>query len=145
MKLLSLLDHLSTADAPAAAAPRRDLLHRLGQAGARAAIAALPLAAALPAQAAPTDTTLDAVLLLLKLENMLVALYTQALASPALAGAAQAAVRPTLSACCATSRATRSFTAPPCSRPASRRPPRPASTLAAAATMPAIRSCSRTC
>lgn len=94
MKLLSLLDRLSTADAPAAATPRRDLLHRLGQASARAAVAALPLAAALPAQAAPTDTTLDAILLLLKLEDLLSALYTQALAAPALSGAARAAVRP---------------------------------------------------
>lgn len=94
MKLLSLLDRLSTADAPADATPRRDLLQRLGQASARAAVAALPLAAALPAQAALADTTLDAILLLLKLEDLLIALYTQALASPALSGGAQATVRP---------------------------------------------------
>ncbi|WP_426060463.1 ferritin-like domain-containing protein [Hymenobacter sp. B1770] len=93
MNLLSLLDRLSTADAPSEAAPRRDLLRQLGQAGARAAATAVPLALATPALAAPTNTTLDAALLLLKLEDLLVALYTQAL-DTVLANATHAAVRP---------------------------------------------------
>ncbi|SFQ19349.1 ferritin-like domain-containing protein [Hymenobacter arizonensis] len=95
MNFLSLLDRLSTVDAPSAAAPRRDLLRQLGQAGARAAVAAVPLALALatPALAATTNTSLDATVLLLKLEDLLVALYTQALAT-VLANPAQAAVRP---------------------------------------------------
>ena len=95
MKLLSLLDQLSAVDAPSGAAPRRHLLRQLGLAGARAAAAALPLALALPAQATPADASLDGILLLLKLEDLLVAFYTKALAPGAvLSGAAQAAVRP---------------------------------------------------
>jgi len=95
MNLLSLLDQLGDANAPSGAAPRRHLLRQLGQAGVRAAAAALPLAWATPAQAAGADTAFDATLLLLKLEDLLVALYTQALAPAAvLANAAQAAVRP---------------------------------------------------
>lgn len=95
MTLLSLLDRLSAGDAPSGAAPRRQLLRQMGQAGWRAAAAALPLALALPAQAATADTSLDAILLLLKLEDLLSALYTQALApSGVLANPAQAAVRP---------------------------------------------------
>ena len=93
MNLFSLLDRLGCADALPAATPRRHLLHRLGRASALAAAAALPLAA-LPAQAAPTDTSLDATTLLLKLEDLLSAFYAQALAGPVLANPAQAAVRP---------------------------------------------------
>ena len=94
MNLLSLLDQLGTADAPSGAAPRRHLLRQLGQAGARVAAAALPLALAAPAQAAPANTLLDATLLLLKLEDLLEALYTQALVAAVLTNPAQAAVRP---------------------------------------------------
>ncbi|MCC3151811.1 ferritin-like domain-containing protein [Hymenobacter sp. BT770] len=95
MNLFSLLDQLSAVDASSDAAPRRHLLRQLGQAGAKAAAAALPLALALPAQAAPTDASLDSTLLLLKLEELLAAFYTQALAAGAvLSNAAQAAVRP---------------------------------------------------
>ncbi|ALW84766.1 hypothetical protein AUC43_06515 [Hymenobacter sedentarius] len=95
MNLLSFLDQLSAVDASPAAAPRRHLLRQLGQAGAKAAAVALPLALALPAQAAPTDASLDSTLLLLKLEELLAAFYTQALAAGAvLSNAAQAAVRP---------------------------------------------------
>jgi hypothetical protein len=92
MNLLSLLDRLSAADASPAAAPRRHLLRELGHTGLRAAALALPLTAALPAQAA-TANLLDAIRLLLKLEDMLVALYTQGLAG-VLGTAARAAVRP---------------------------------------------------
>ena len=96
MNLLSLLDRLSTGNAPTGAAPRRQLLRQMGQAGWRAAAAALPLVAlTAPAQAATADTSLDAILLLLKLEDLLSALYTQALASSGvLASPAQASVRP---------------------------------------------------
>lgn len=94
MNLLSLLDHLSAVDAPSGAAPRRHLLRQLGQAGAWAAVAGLPLALAPAAEAAPTSTSLDAVLLLLKLEELLTDFYIQALAAPVLTAAGQAAVRP---------------------------------------------------
>ena len=85
MKLISLLDRLAATPATAAPAPRRALLAQLG----RAAVAALPLAAALPAIAAPADTSYDAVTQLLQLERTQVALYTQALAAPGLVPAAQ--------------------------------------------------------
>ncbi|GAC1598111.1 MAG: hypothetical protein NVS3B25_23750 [Hymenobacter sp.] len=94
MNLSSLLDQLSAADAPSAAAPRRHLLRQWGQAGARAAAAALPLAWATPALAAPADTALDATRLLLKLEDLLSAFYAQALAAPVLTSPDQAGVRP---------------------------------------------------
>lgn len=89
MKLISLLDHLATPPATAAPAPRRALLAQLG----RAALTALPLgvAAALPAVAAPADTSFDAVTHLLLLERTQVALYTQGLAAPGLIPAAQTA------------------------------------------------------
>ncbi|MFC7667130.1 ferritin-like domain-containing protein [Hymenobacter humi] len=93
MNLLSLLDRLSAVDAPSDAAPRRRLLGQLGQAGVRAAAVALPVALALPAQATIRATTLDALLLLLKLEDLLAAFYTQGLAG-VLSNAAQTAVRP---------------------------------------------------
>ena len=95
MKILSLLDQLSAVDAPSDAAPRRHLLRQLSLAGAKAVAAALPLALARPAQAASADASLDGILLLLKLEDLLVAFYTKALAPGAvLSSAAQAAVRP---------------------------------------------------
>ena len=94
MKILSLLDQLGTADAPAAAAPRRHLLRRLGTAGARAAAAALPFAVASPALAAPTVTSLDAILVLLRLEDLMEAFYTRALASAVLTNPAQTGVQP---------------------------------------------------
>ncbi|MBH8559677.1 ferritin-like domain-containing protein [Hymenobacter negativus] len=87
MKLISILDHLAAAPATAAPAPRRALLAQLG----RAAVAALPLGAALPAAAAPADTSYDAVTQLLQLERTQVALYTQALAATGLIPAAQTA------------------------------------------------------
>ncbi|MBF9239136.1 ferritin-like domain-containing protein [Hymenobacter sp. BT683] len=93
MNFLSLLDRISSVDAPSDAAPRRDLLRQLGQAGARAAVAALPLALGTPAQAAPANNSFDAVVLLLKLEDLLMDFYTKALAAPVLTNAAQAAVR----------------------------------------------------
>jgi hypothetical protein len=75
MKLISLLDHLAaTASTPA---PRRTLLAQLG----RAALAALPLGAALPAAAETTDNSYDAVLQLLLVERLQTALYTQGLAA----------------------------------------------------------------
>ena len=95
MNLLSFLDQLGAADAPVGAAPRRHLLRQFGQAGARAAAAALPLALAAPAaQAAPTDTSLDAILVVLRLEDTLEAFYTKALAAAVLTNPAQAGVRP---------------------------------------------------
>ncbi|GAA4368402.1 hypothetical protein GCM10023185_41140 [Hymenobacter saemangeumensis] len=87
MNLLSLLNRLSVADQPAAPAPapRRQALRQLGQAVA----AGLPLAmgAGSPAQAKIKDTALDAVQLLLRLEDLLADFYTQALAAPALMAA----------------------------------------------------------
>jgi hypothetical protein len=82
MKLLPFLDRLSAT--PAAPAARRHVLQRLGQ----AAAAALPLGAALvtPAMAGPTNTSLDALTLLVKLEDLQSAFYTQAVAAPALIG-----------------------------------------------------------
>ena len=94
MNLFSLLDRLSAADASSDAAPRRHLLRQLGQAGVWAAAAALPLALAAPAHAAPTATPLDGIELLVRLEDMLVAFYTQALAAPALTAPAAATARP---------------------------------------------------
>jgi hypothetical protein len=95
MNIFSFLDQLGTSALPSGPAPRRQLLRQLGQAGARAAVAALPLAALVPAaQAAPTGTSFDAVTLLLSFEELMSAFYTQALASPVLTAAAQATVRP---------------------------------------------------
>ena len=89
MKLISILDQLAATPATAAPSPRRALLAQLG----RAAVAALPLdvAAALPAAAAPADTSFDAVTQLLQLERTQVALYTQALAATGLIPTAQTA------------------------------------------------------
>ena len=86
MKLISLLDQLAAAPA-SVATPRRALLQHLG----RAAMAALPLAAALPAAADTKDTSYDAVTQLLLLERLQQALYTRALAVPGLIPAAQTA------------------------------------------------------
>ena len=84
MTLISLLDRLA---ATPAAAPRRQLLRALGQ----AAVAALPLAlTAQPAAASTKDTSYDALTLLLLLERLQKALYTQALAVPGLIPPAQA-------------------------------------------------------
>ncbi|MBD2767090.1 ferritin-like domain-containing protein [Hymenobacter sp. BT664] len=94
MNLFSLLDQLSAVDASPDAAPRRQLLRQLGRAGARAAVAALPMALALPAHATPTDTSLDGIRILLQLEDLLVAFYTQALAAPALTASIPTAQRP---------------------------------------------------
>jgi hypothetical protein len=94
MNLFSLLDRLSAADVSSDAAPRRQLLRQLGRAGVQAAVAALPLALAGPAHAAPNNTSLDGIRLLLQLEDLLVAFYTQALAAPALTTSAPAAQRP---------------------------------------------------
>ncbi|GAB3854380.1 hypothetical protein GCM10028822_24210 [Hymenobacter terrigena] len=87
MKLISILDQLAGTPVTTAPAPRRALLAQLG----RAAVAALPLGAALPAAAAPADTSYDAVTQLLQLERTQVALYTQALAAPGLIPVAQTA------------------------------------------------------
>lgn len=84
MKLISLLDQLAATPAPAAT-PRRALLQHLG----RAAVAALPLAAALPVAADIKDTAYDALTQLLLLERLQLALYTRALAAPGLLPAAQ--------------------------------------------------------
>jgi len=88
MNLFSLLQHLSEADT-SASAPRRALLRQLGQAGARSLAAGLPLALgiAAPAQARTNDTVLDAITLLLKLEDLQVAFYSQALAAPTISSA----------------------------------------------------------
>ena len=94
MNIFALIDQLSTA-APSAPAPRRQVLRQLGHAGLRSAAAALPLAALAPAaQAATTGTAFDAATILLVLEDLLSAFYTQALAAPVLSSAAQAAIRP---------------------------------------------------
>ena len=86
MKLISLLDQLAAAPATTAT-PRRALLQHLG----RAAVAALPLAAALPAAASTNDTAYDALTQLLLLERLQLAFYTRALAVPGLIPTAQAA------------------------------------------------------
>ena len=93
MKILSFLDSLGGTDVAQAATPRRELLRQLSQAGATAAAAAFPLTWASPALAAPTESVLDAVRLLLQFEDFMVAFYTQALAAPVLTNAAQAGVR----------------------------------------------------
>jgi hypothetical protein len=77
MKLISLLDHLAATPTASTPAPRRALLAQLG----RAALAALPLGAALPAAAETTDNSYDAVLQLLLVERLQTALYTQGLAA----------------------------------------------------------------
>ena len=86
MKLISLLDQLAAAPATTAT-PRRALLQHLG----RAAVAALPLAAVLPAAASTNDTAYDALTQLLLLERLQLAFYTRALAVPGLIPTAQAA------------------------------------------------------
>ena len=86
MKLISILDRLAAVPAPAAT-PRRALLQQLG----RAAVAALPLTAALPAVANTQDTAYDALTQLLLLERLQLALYTRALAAPGLIPTAQTA------------------------------------------------------
>ena len=86
MKLISLLDQLAAAPTTTAT-PRRALLQHLG----RAAVAALPLAAALPATAGTTDTAYDALTQLLLVERLQLAFYTRALAVPGLIPAAQTA------------------------------------------------------
>lgn len=93
MKILPFLDSLGAVAASQGGTPRRQLLRQFGQAGVRAVVAALPLALATPAQAAPTEAVLDAIRLVLQLEDLLVAFYTQALAAPVLNNAAQAAAR----------------------------------------------------
>jgi hypothetical protein len=85
MTILSFLDHLGT-PTPAGAAPRRSLLRQLGQTGLQLAAASLPVAlGALPAQAHTQETELDTILLLLKLEEVQLAFYTQAVGAAALA------------------------------------------------------------
>ncbi|MDO7874641.1 ferritin-like domain-containing protein [Hymenobacter sp. ASUV-10] len=85
MNILSILDQLSSPNSTTAA-PRRHVLHQLGAAGARLVAAGLPIVLATsPAQARPSATALDAVLLLLKLEELQVAFYTQAASAAALA------------------------------------------------------------
>ena len=86
MKLISLLDQLAAAPATAVT-PRRALLQHLG----RAAVAALPLAAALPAAASTNDTAYDALTQLLLLERLQLAFYTRALAVTGLIPTAQTA------------------------------------------------------
>ena len=86
MKLISLLDQLAAAPATAAT-PRRALLQHLG----RAAVAALPLAAVLPAAASTNDTAYDALTQLLLLERLQLAFYTRALAVTGLIPTAQTA------------------------------------------------------
>ena len=86
MKLISLLDQLAAAPATAAT-PRRALLQHLG----RAAVAALPLAGALPAAASTNDTAYDALTQLLLLERLQLAFYTRALAVTGLIPTAQTA------------------------------------------------------
>ena len=86
MKLISLLDQLAAAPTTAAT-PRRALLQHLG----RAAVAALPLAAALPAAASTNDTAYDALTQLLLLERLQLAFYTRALAVTGLIPTAQTA------------------------------------------------------
>ena len=86
MKLISLLDQLAAAPTTAAT-PRRALLQHLG----RAAVAALPLAAVLPAAASTNDTAYDALTQLLLLERLQLAFYTRALAVTGLIPTAQTA------------------------------------------------------
>lgn len=85
MNILSILDQLSSPPS-ITASPRRNVLHQLGAAGLRMVAAGLPVAlAASPVQARPSATALDAVLLLLKLEELQVAFYTQAAGASILA------------------------------------------------------------
>lgn len=78
MNILSFLDQLSSPALPEAA-PRRNALQQLSRAGAQLVAASLPVVlSASPVQARPTATALDAVLLLLKLEELQLAFYTQA-------------------------------------------------------------------
>ena len=87
IKLFSLLNYVGEAAAAPAADSRRTWLHGLG----RALVAAAPLAlaAAPTARAATDDTSFDSVLLLLHLERLQLALYTQALDATGLVPAAQ--------------------------------------------------------
>ena len=81
MKLITALDHLAAVPAAPAPTQRRALLAQLG----RAAAAALPaVLTALPAAAAPQNTTLDVVSQLLLLTRLQKDLYTRALAAPSL-------------------------------------------------------------
>ena len=101
MNLLSLLDTIGaiatepanlevTPTTPTTPTGRRAVLRTAGQAGVRALAAALPLAAVLPAAAAPAETTLDSLTLLLTLAELQAELYSKALATPGLVpGAAQ--------------------------------------------------------
>ena len=88
MNLLAFLDQIG--QVPPETAARRTALMRLGAAGWRGLAAALPVAVAAvgPAVAAPTVTTLDAVALLLQLEQLQYAFYTQALGAAGLLPAA---------------------------------------------------------
>ena len=87
MKLIPLLDRVAAAPDAFVGASRRTVLARLGRAAALALPAGL---AALPAAAKLTNTSYDAVALLLLLERTQEALYLQALAAPGLVPAAQA-------------------------------------------------------
>jgi hypothetical protein len=87
MKLIPFLDRLASAPATAGPAARRTVLQQVG----KAALAALPLGAALPAAAGTQDTSYDAVTQLLLLERLQLALYTRALAATGLIPTAQTA------------------------------------------------------
>jgi hypothetical protein len=85
MNILSFLDQLSS-PLNSATTPRRSILQQLGVSSVRLVAAGLPAAlAARAAQARPSATALDAALLLLKLEELQVAFYTQAAGAAALA------------------------------------------------------------
>jgi hypothetical protein len=85
MNILSLLDQLSS-PANTTAALRRNVVQQISIASARLVAAGLPVALApSPVQARPSATALDAILLLLKLEELQLAFYTQAAGSAALA------------------------------------------------------------
>ena len=97
MNLLSLLDSLSAAPTATAAASlpdRRTLLRSAGQSLGRYLLAAVPLTAALPAAAAPTETVLDGLTQLLTLADLQAALFSRALDQQP--GLVPAAVRPGL-------------------------------------------------
>ena len=84
MKLISLLDQLAAAPTTEPT-PRRALLQHLG----RAAVAALPLAAALPAAAGSANTAYDALTQLLLIERLQLTFYTRALTTAGLIPTAQ--------------------------------------------------------
>ena len=89
MKLISFLDRLTAAPAATDDTSRRAVLHHIG----RAAATALPVAlsAALPAAAAPNDTSYDALIQLLLLERLQLEFYTRALNVTGLIPSAQVA------------------------------------------------------